>query len=103
VAQSILGPTPYSLRLNALVHAGDRDECLDDRAATVLAAGARRPGAGGGERDVTFRLGLDESAQGWRYRGRVFKAGVTFPFTTDRYMLEGTVLSVDWSSDGGAR
>jgi hypothetical protein len=87
----------------SLVHAGDRDECLDDRAATVLAAGTRRPGAGGGELDVTFRLGLDESAHGWRYRGRVFKAGVTFPFTTDRYMLEGTVLSVDRSSDGGTR
>jgi len=86
-----------------LVQTGDRDNCLDDRAATVVATGARRAAGDRAELDVTLRLGLDDSAQGRRYRGRVFKAGATLPFAAERYVVEGTVLSVEPASESGAR
>jgi hypothetical protein len=75
-----------------LVRTGDRDDCLDDRAATVLAV--RRPRAGAMELDVTLRLGVDPSPDGPRYRGRAIKAGAPFTLTTDLYVLKGTLLQV---------
>jgi hypothetical protein len=78
----------------------DRDDCLDDRAATVVEMGSRRSGATAAGLDLTLRLGVDASADGWRYRGRVMKAGVPFRLTTDRYVVEGTVLGVDTAERG---
>jgi hypothetical protein len=75
-----------------LVRAGDRDDCLDDRAATVVAIGPHPAGAT--QFDVTLRLGVDPSAEGSRYRGRPIKAGAPFTLTTERYLVGGTVLSV---------
>lgn len=74
-----------------LVRVGDRDDVLDERAATVVAVGSRRMT----DVDVTIRAGLDQSRDGRVYRGRAFKAGAPFRLSTDRYVLEGVVLEVD--------
>ncbi len=83
-----------SVELLDLVRTGDRDLFLDPRAAVVTAVGARRAENGAMAIDVTLRLGVDESRDGWRYRGRLAKAGAPFTFTTDRYALNGSVLSL---------
>jgi hypothetical protein len=83
-----------------MVKAEDRDDCLDDRAAVIVAMGSRRATAAGAELDVTLRAGVDGSPEGWRYRGRVMKAGVPFTLTTERYLVEGTVLGVDAADRG---
>lgn len=87
--------------LLTLVRVNDRDDCLDDRAAVVEGIGRRR--AGGMELDVSLRMGVDQSPAGSRYRGEVLKAGAPFRLTTERYVLTGTVLSVDSRSEGGSR
>jgi hypothetical protein len=87
-AHVLLGGAPEIL---ALVRAGDRDDCLDDRAAIVQGVVSRR---GGLELDVTLRMGVDRSQGGVRYRGRMLKAGAPFTLATERYVLTGTVLSV---------
>ena len=74
----------------ALVRAGDRDDLLDERAATVVAVGSRHLT----DVEVTIRAGLDQSRDGRVYRGRPFKAGAPFRLSTDRYVLEGVVLEV---------
>ncbi len=76
------------------IHTGDRDNTLDERAAAVVAAGSRRKGAAMPEMDVTLQLGADDGADGWRYRDRILKAGAPVSLTTDRYAMEGVVLSV---------
>jgi hypothetical protein len=73
------------------VRAGDRDECLDDRAAVVASVGGVRPS---GDVDVVFRLGVDRSPDGWTYRGRLLKIGARIPFTTDSYVVDATVLTL---------
>jgi hypothetical protein len=77
-----------------LIQVGDRDDLLDDRAATVTGVHSRRGGAGAPEVGVTLRLGVDQLAEGWRYRGRILKAGAPFTLTTERYTFDGTVLNV---------
>ena len=49
--------------------------------------------------DVTLRLGVDAVGDGWRYRGRVIKAGAPFTLTTERYVAEGVVLDVGTGQD----
>ena len=78
----------------ALVRVGDRDDTLDERAATVAYVSSRPAGTGAAVIDLTLRLGVDPSPEGWRYRGRLFKAGAPFTLTTERYMLEGIVVTV---------
>jgi hypothetical protein len=73
-----------------MVHAGDRDDSLDPRAALVVAT--RQTSAT--ELDVTLRLGIDASSGGWAYRGQAIKAGAPFTLTTDRYVVRGTVLDL---------
>jgi hypothetical protein len=85
----LLGGAPEIL---ALVRAGDRDDCLDDRAAIVESIANRR--AGVLELDVTLRMGVDRSQGELRYRGQVLKAGAPFTLNTDRYVLTGMVSSV---------
>jgi hypothetical protein len=79
-------------QLLTLVRVGDRDDCLDDRAAIVEGIGSRR--ANGMELDVALRMGVDRSPAGSRYRGQLLKAGAPLTLTTERYVLTGTVLSV---------
>ena len=68
------------------VIAGDRDSLLDERSATVVAKAGDI---------VTLDLGLDESREGWRYRGALVRIGSAFSWTNDRYEASGTVLSVN--------
>ena len=83
----------------ALVRVGDRDDVLDERAATVVAVGSRHAT----DVDVTIRAGLDQSRDGRVYRGRAFKAGAPFRLSTDRYVLEGVVLEVGETRQGESK
>ncbi len=67
------------------VKAGDRDTVLDGRAAVVSSVQGR---------SVTIDLGLDDSRDGWRYRGHVVKPGAPFSFATDRYEASGRIESM---------
>ena len=76
-----------------LIRVGDRDASLDERAATITAVDPRRS-------DLTVHLGLDDSRDGWRYRGRTIAPGAPFTLTTDRYVLSGSVITL--AIDSGA-
>jgi hypothetical protein len=84
-----------------LVRVGDRDDCLDDRAAIVEGIVGRR--AGGMDLEIVLRMGVDQSPSGTRYRGQPLKAGAPFTLTTERYVLAGTVLSVVSRLEGSGR
>lgn len=72
-------------RGSSAVQPGDRDALLDARAATVAAKQGEV---------VTLDLGLDESRDGWRYRGTLVRIGSTFAWATDRYQASGIVSSM---------
>ena len=83
-----------------LMKTGDREALLDERAAIVVDLRDRRAAANGVSTiDVVLRLGVDESEEGWRYRGRAIKAGAPFSLTTDRYVVSGVVLSLTPGAD----
>jgi hypothetical protein len=83
------------------VRIGDQDDMLDERAAVVVGIGSRRAAGRTPAVDLAVRLGVDEDSDGrLRYRGRVLKAGVGLSLTTERYVLDGTVLSVDRDARG---
>jgi hypothetical protein len=67
------------------VKVGDRDLLLDGRAARVSAVQGR---------SVTLDLGVDQSRDGWRYRGQLVKPGATLRFATDRYETRGRIESM---------
>ncbi len=69
----------------ALMRAGDRDDCLDERAAVIIAIGAGR---------VTLEMGLDDSREGWSYRSRLVKPGTMFVLSTEQYQAAGQVEAV---------
>ncbi len=77
-----------------LIRSGDRDDCLDERAAIVSAVERRRSDNGAAVRDATVTLGADDSRDGWRYRGRIVSPGATFTLTTDRYVASGSVIAL---------
>lgn len=89
-------PTPatVTMRFNgpaaSLVQVGDQDQLLDSRSARVTAISARDSNAA----TVTLAIGLDESREGWRYRGHLVRAGGTLALATSRYEAKGQVLSV---------
>lgn len=74
----------------ALVQVGDQDSLLDSRSARVTAIN----GKDGSGATVTVALGLDESREGWRYRGRLVRPGGTLPIATSRYETTAQVLSI---------
>ena len=86
-----------------LIRVGDRDACLDERAATVTAVERRRAENGPATLDATVKLGADESRDGWRYRGRVASPGAPFTLTTDRYVASGAVIVLTVDSRGAER
>jgi hypothetical protein len=86
-----------------LPRAGDRDDVIDSRAATIVEVGARRATAGRGELDATIQLGVDESPDGWTYRGMALKAGAPYRLATERYVIDGMVLGVTVTSEGGGK
>jgi len=83
------GPDEVLRRLRA----GARDDCLDARAAAVADVDAVRGVGSTPSRDATLTLGIDRTAAGWSYRGRVFKVGAPFTLATEQYVIEGVVLT----------
>ncbi|MDO8677389.1 MAG: DUF4330 family protein [Acidobacteriota bacterium] len=75
----------------AMMKAGDRDAFLDPRAARLTEVAARD----GTAVTATVEMGLDNSREGWRYRGQVLRPGALFHITTDRYEANGLVVSID--------
>jgi hypothetical protein len=87
-------PATAHVRLDAAVptmKVGDRDPIVGSRAAEVVAI------SGGANPTVTLRLGLDQSRDGWRYRGRLLVPGAPFTLTTASYVAGGTVTAVSLS------
>ena len=68
----------------SLVRAGDTDAFLDTRAATVVQAGST----------IVLDMGVDDSREGWLYRGQLIKPGAPFSLVTERYRASGYVQSV---------
>ncbi len=97
-------PLDVTVRLSggpelALIKVGDRDALLDDRAAVVTTVGARQ----GSGLDVTLRVGADRARDGWRYRGRLMKAGAPFSMSTEQYIASGTIVSAVPVAKGESR
>jgi hypothetical protein len=62
---------------------------------TALEAGARAPlGAGLRLVDVTMRVPVEPSENGWKYKDEPFKAGAPFTFETPTYVIHGEVSSM---------
>ena len=64
---------------------GDRDALIDERAATVVSTQGEV---------ITLELGLDDSREGWRYRGALIKVGSRLAWATDRYETGGRVTAL---------
>ncbi len=82
----------------SLVQAGDQDLLLDARGARVTAVTNRD----GSSASVTLSLGLDESREGWRYRGRLVRPGGSLAITTARYETTAQVLSISIQAKAAA-
>lgn len=102
-------PKPATVRVRfsgeselRLIAVGDRDRSLDERAAVIESVDVS-----GNTADVTLRLGVDASRDGWRYRGRPIAPGATIELSTDRYtvsgVIEAMVLHEDQSGESGSR
>ena len=81
---------------------GDRAAFMRAIAITLLTT-ARRPSppsaAESDDRDTstidaTLSLGVDQSRDGWRYRGHLALPGAPFTLTTDRYVANGSVIEL---------
>lgn len=71
--------------------------------ATLLALA---PGEQAGVRDVTLRVPVERTANGWLYRNRPVKAGAPFAFETPTYIVQGQVSGMTVSepnANAGAR
>ncbi len=68
------------------ISVGDRDQLVGSRAAEIVAMSGPI---------ATIRMGVDESRDGWRYRGQLVAQGAPFRLRTPRYVADGTVTSVD--------
>jgi hypothetical protein len=64
---------------------GDRDDIVGSRAAEITAVAGSV---------VTLTAGLDDSREGWRYRGQLVKPGAPFTLRTNQYVATGTVVDV---------
>jgi hypothetical protein len=71
---------------SAAVRPGDRDDLLDERAATVVAVSGDV---------ITLDAGVDRFRDGWRYRGERQVPGGTFALRTRTYIASGVLLSMD--------
>jgi hypothetical protein len=76
-----------SLRVSSTagMKVGDRDATVGARAAEITAIAGNT---------VTLRLGVQDSREGWRYRGQPLMPGGTLTLRTDRYAVSGTVVDV---------
>jgi hypothetical protein len=82
-----------------LVSVGDRDALLDERAAIVTTVTAQRGNAPVAWADVRISLGLDESREGWRYRGELVHPGSALSLHLPKALVRGTVQAVTLASD----
>jgi len=64
---------------------GDRDEVAGARAAEIASIAGSV---------ITVRAGVDDSREGWRYRGQLLSPGSRGTLKTDRYVAAGTVIDV---------
>jgi hypothetical protein len=83
----------------SLIQTGDKDQLLDSRGARVIAVTGRDASSA----TVTLALGVDESREGWRYRGHVVRPGGTLAITTSRYETSGQVLSISIQSQAATK
>jgi hypothetical protein len=75
------GPVPA-------IKVGDRDASVGSRMAEIVSVGA------GSNPIVTLRLGIDESREGWRYRGQLLVPGAPFRFRSTAYVAGGTIVAL---------
>jgi len=82
-------PTPAVARMRvpstADMQVGDRDAIVGARAAQITSIAGNT---------ITLKLGVQESREGWSYRGMPLIAGSTLTFSTARYATTGTVIDV---------
>ena len=72
---------------------GAHDALLDDRAAVVTQV-RRGIAADSGWTDLVVDLGVDESREGWRYRGKLVRAGAVLELDLPAASVRGTVQSL---------
>ena len=70
---------------------GDRDDLTSARAAEITAIDGQT---------ITLIAGVDESREGWRYRGQLLAPGSQFTIKTPGYIAAGTVIGVALESKG---
>jgi len=73
--------------IGSLIKVGDRDDLLNERAAVVVASSGET---------VTLEMGLDETRQGWTYRGQPARPGSALTIGNHRYAATGAIVSVAW-------
>jgi hypothetical protein len=64
---------------------GDRDELVGPRAAEITSIAGST---------ITLQAGVDESREGWRYRGQLLAPGSHFTLKTPTYLASGNVIDV---------
>jgi hypothetical protein len=77
--------------IGSLIKTGDRDDLLNERAAVVVSASGDT---------VTLEMGLDETRQGWTYRGQPARPGSALTISNNRYSATGAIVSVIWLDPG---
>lgn len=82
-------PTPAVVRVrvasNDGITTGDRDATVGSRAAEVIAIQGST---------VTLKLGVQDSREGWRYRGALVAPGAPLTWHTEKYSTNGTIMDV---------
>lgn len=82
-------PVPATVRLRVPstdgMKVGDRDDTVGSRAAQIMAIAGNV---------VTVRLGVQDSREGWRYRGMLVLPGSTLSLRTPNYAIGGTVNDI---------
>jgi hypothetical protein len=82
-------PTPAIATIHvpstAGMKVGDRDATIGARAAEITSIAGTT---------VTLKLGVQDSREGWRYRGRLLEQGSPFTLRTETYSVTGTVSEV---------
>jgi hypothetical protein len=79
------------------IKVGDVDESapiVDGRAASIVAINGQQATRGVTTVDIDLRLGVDPAPVGFQYRTKPIASGVPLTFTTPRYVIEGTVLTL---------
>lgn len=75
----------------ARMRQGDRDDLVSPRAAEITSIAGPT---------ITLKAGVDESRDGWRYRGQLLTPGARFTMKTADYIAAGTVVDVTLAPGG---